>query len=138
MICITLTDETAGEEECLTLSLFLCEDGSSAMLHVRYKGVILPHLAHDLVTVIPEVGQGGMDGPHAQLREVADDLVCALSLRLVPDIDVLDANASACDAGLAAAHTGGHLDVVCRHRRGGRGVRGKMRFHFAIIARNVA
>ena len=88
------------------------------MLHVRYKGLVLPHLAHDLVAVIPKVGESSVNGSHAQLWEVADNLIHALSLRLVPDINVLDADAGACDPGLAAADAGSDLDVVCHHRRG--------------------
>src|SRR5687768_994886 len=102
----------------MVLSEFLRQDGRRGALHVLNECLFFPHVTHDLIAVVPEIGEGGMDGSHAQLREVPDNFVNALPLRFVPDINILYANARACDPGLAAAYAGGDLDVVSHHRRG--------------------
>src|SRR5262245_53873675 len=70
---------------------------------------LVPHLAQDLVPVVPEVRQGGVHLRHRQLGELRHDLIDGLALQLVPDVDVLNPNARTGDAGLAAADAGGRL-----------------------------
>jgi hypothetical protein len=62
----------------MVLSEFLRQDGRIGSLHILNESVFFPYLTHDLIAVVPEIGQGGMDGSHAQLREIPDNLVSAL------------------------------------------------------------
>jgi len=55
---------------------------------------------------VPEVSKGGVHVGHRQLREAAYDFVRAFPLKLVPLINVLDANARPGNTGLSAEHVG--------------------------------
>ena len=77
-----------------------------------YSGIGPGHLLLDLLRIVPVVGQGGVDIRQRELGEVRHDLIGALPSKFVPDIDILNADPRAGDAGLAATDSGLLLDVL--------------------------
>ena len=65
-----------------------------------------------------------MDISQRQLGEVRGDFIVCLALKLVPDVDVLNANASADNARFSAANTGSALNMF-----------DQCRFHALIISK---
>jgi hypothetical protein len=97
----------------MELSEFLRQYGRVLPLHLLNECVFLPHLFQDFVTVVPEIGKRRVNGSHSELREIPDNLIDALALDLVPDIDVLHADTSARNPGFASAHAGGEFNMLC-------------------------
>lgn len=74
----------------MAVGQFLREDGGRERFHGCEKGLLLFHLVQDLLAVLPEIRQRGMDRRHAQLRKGADNRIHALPLQFVPHVNILD------------------------------------------------
>ena len=95
--------------------LFL-ELGRILLLHASDQVLGFTHLPLDLFAVVPVIGKGCMDIRQGQLGEVRGDVIGCLALKLVPDLDVVNPNASADDARFSAANAGSALNMFneCR------------------------
>ena len=68
-------------------------------------------LLKDQIAMIVEISQRGMHIRQGNLRKIGHDLVGTLAVQIVPDVNVVDANAGSGDAWLAAAFAWLRIDV---------------------------
>ncbi len=78
----------------LPRQLFL-ELGTIVLLHAIDYVLSFIHLPFNLFAVVPVIRKARMDISERQLGELRGDFIGRLALKLVPDVDVVNANPSA-------------------------------------------
>src|SRR5262249_48239331 len=91
--------------------------GTCLAFHIFDESLFFRHLIVNFVRPGKEVRERSVDLGVIELWERGDDLVDGFAIKLVPNVDVLDANASARDASFAATYAGRFDNLLCQGRQ---------------------
>jgi hypothetical protein len=70
------------------------------------------NVAVNFIAMVVVIGQSGIHIGEGEMGIGIDNLICRQTVQLVPNVDVLDANAGPCNAGLSPADSGSHFNML--------------------------